>query len=204
MKKVSIISLLVLAVTHLAAQDRFKMERYGLKAGVQMSSFSVGKGDLPKTLAPSVGLQFGAFATLGLTDRLAVQPELHYSLQGYRYEGDKVNQDYRYVFTHHYLKVPIMLRYSITDRFAAEVGPQVAFLVAAKLLEEDQGEEVYNGSVYGEFRKVDFAAAAGLEYGVTEQVGVNLRFAHSFTALFSGSMNHERPWVLSLGVNYSF
>ncbi len=185
------------------AQGTSGIQRYGLKAGVQRTAIPVNgpaAEDWDLVMKPGIGFQVGAFAAFGLSDRLSVQPELLFSAQRFQEITSPVNMDEDQVVDYkaNFLKIPVLLRYGITEKFFAEIGPQVDFLVSANIEKADWDVFAGNG-------KVNFSGTVGAEYLITEQFGVQVRYAHTFGKRPDGYIWYgDRPTIISLGVTYSF
>ncbi len=74
--------------------------KFGAKAGVNITNVS---GDAPGQKARTA-FHLGGVAKISLTDKLSFQPELLYSLQGYKYDRGDFEGKYKF----DYLNVPLM------------------------------------------------------------------------------------------------
>ena len=135
-------------------------------------------------------IHFGGFAEIKISDKFAVQPELLYSAQGAKFDGDNLNLNY--------INIPVMAKYYVADAFSLEAGPQLGFLMSAKA----DGEDVKDG-----FNSTDFAFNLGAGYDLNEQMSLGLRYniglsdiEKDLTAGESGSTNSS----LQLSFGYKF
>src|SRR5690606_17535306 len=130
--------------------------------------------DWDMTIKPGIGFQLGAFATFSLSERLSLQPELLFSAQSFKevsetiYVGEDEVTEREHPYKANFLKVPVLLRYGITEKFFAEIGPQADFLVSANIEKADW--DVFAGE-----SKFNFSGTVGAEYLLTGQFGVQLR-----------------------------
>ncbi|HSB93167.1 MAG TPA: porin family protein, partial [Flavitalea sp.] len=94
---------------------------YGVKGGLNLSNMIGGDADDAKA---KIGFHAGVFAGLPVADKLSIQPELVYSVQGAKYEddGDDIN------YNSGYLNIPVLAKYSGASGFYGETGPQLGFL----------------------------------------------------------------------------
>ena len=87
---------------------------------------------------------FGIGAGYNFTKRLGVGMDVLYSLQGQRYEINKVETNQKV----NYVKIPVYFSYngdaSKTISFIGKVGPQVSILANSKLTSQD-GDEIKPG-----------------------------------------------------------
>ena len=113
MKKLILIALLSLYAVTLNAQQ---MPSFGVKAGVNIASIT---GDDVDELSSRTGIHLGLIAEFGMTDILAIRPELNFSMQG----ADISEPGFDGNFKLNYLNIPVMLQVDIADGFYFEAGP---------------------------------------------------------------------------------
>lgn len=112
----------------------------------------------------------GILASYRLNDNLSIEPRLLYSLKGPKYSGNVIGlgeMSYKKLLS--YLDIPVLLKYNISEDFSVMAGPQLSFLLSAKV---DDGEEKYDAK--DEYESTDFALVIGAGYMVTETIGINL------------------------------
>lgn len=194
----------VLSTMTLMAQERQSpLQRYGVKAGLQLTKIPLGgaSDEWDFKLKSGLGFQVGGFATFGLSDDFSLQTELFLSVQRYSETSD-INmgngiESATSKYSDRYLKLPVLLRYRIAEKFFVEAGPQFALFVSSNI-EKDE---------WVHFKKFSTAAALGAEYLVSENLSVQIRYAHNL-ANIEDSENYiwiaEKPHVFSLGVAYTF
>ncbi|MCK0109876.1 PorT family protein [Flavobacteriaceae bacterium S0825] len=148
--------LLVMAVVAFCFTANAQETTFGLKAGVNFASVG---GDDADGLDSRTSFHFGGVATIGISEKFAVQPELQYSSQGAS-EGDAdLKLDY--------LNVPVLAKITVAEGFSVEVGPQIGFLLSA----DADGEDVK------EFLKsTDFSAAIGMNYQLESGLNFGARY----------------------------
>lgn len=134
--------------------------RFGIKGGLNVTSFSGGNYDDAKSL---VGFQLGGFAEIKIIERLAIQPEVLFSTQGAQLEDSFGDFDTKL----NYINIPVLAKFYITKQFTVEAGPQLGFLVSAKT----EGDDVKDS-----FKSVDTGFNFGAGYNFTDNVSVNLRY----------------------------
>jgi hypothetical protein len=138
-----------------------------------------------------MSFNFGGFAEIKLNEKFAVQPELLYSGQGAKYP-DVGN------FSMNYIYVPIMAKYFISDKFNIQAGPQVGFLMSAKLDGMDLKDQV---------KSTDFGLNLGTGYDFTKNIGINLRYSigliQTQKELQDGEVSSKNS-VIQLSVGYKF
>ena len=189
MKKV-ILSLALLAGVASAAQAQ-DGARIGIRAGISANTLS---GDNTDGLTYALGGLGGLTANLPLSENISIQPELLYNLKGTQFDDTSVRLDL------HYVDLPIFLKYR-TGGFYVEAGPQVGYLLSAKLGGEDK-ESIETDQL----QRFQFGYAAGLGYYLTEGLSLGLRFNGGINSigkdddLFDGVRNRSFNFV----VGYEF
>lgn len=156
MKKIFL--LFVMAGSFAAASAQIN---YGVKGGLNVAN--LGGEDIEDNKA-KVGFHVGGFVGVTVAENFSIQPELVYSLQGAKFDGDaKYNLSY--------LNIPVLARYTSKSGFYGETGPQLGFLMSAKA-KYDGGST----NVKDDLKKTDFSWAFGLGYLTQSNVGVSARF----------------------------
>lgn len=97
----------------------------GVKAGLNLSDIVMTNyvnPDVESDLRIKAGLHAGFFAAGELRDRLGMSAEVQYSNKGVR-GNTNINL--------HYIAVPLMAQYALGEKTYAELGPELAYMVAA-------------------------------------------------------------------------
>lgn len=161
MKKILLTAAAVFAISFANAQD----VKFGAKAGLNLSSLANAEG--AKT---QVGFHLGGYATISVSDKFAVQPELLYSAQGAKFEGGSLNLSY--------INIPVMAKFNVADKFNLEVGPQVGLLMSATQKFSGGSLDVKEG-----YKTMDFGLNFGAGYDVAENINVGLRYCLGLSQL---------------------
>lgn len=187
MKRIFLLIVGVASFTAMQAQTK-----YGLKAGVNLANFS---GDVEDNKM-KIGLNVGAFAKFSLTEAISLQPEVVFSAQGAKYDGEegegKLNLNY--------LNIPVLFQYNTTSGFYGETGPQIGFLMSAK----DKPEEGDDVDVKDGFKSTDFSWAIGAGFLTKSGFGVNARFNLGLGNILEESGDYKmKNSVIQIGVFYA-
>jgi hypothetical protein len=191
MKRIILAAMAVMAFGFANAQKT----RFGVKGGLNLTTFAGGNYWDAKSL---VGFQVGGFAEIKVIERLAIQPEVLFSTQGAKLEGnfgdfdDKLN----------YINVPVLAKFFITKQFTVEAGPQLGFLVSAKR-EGHDAKDI--------FKSVDTGFNFGAGYNFTDNVSVNLRYTVGLSNIADYEVDNTEQYldspknsVLALTLGYKF
>ena len=214
MKKIILSAVAVFAFGFANAQEtksNTQDAKFGIKAALNIASLT---GDVsnPSSLT---GFQIGGFAEIKVTEKFAIQPELMYSTQGVSEssieEGVNVDADTKLG----YLNIPVMAKYYATPKFSFEFGPQIGFLLSAKvdLTASFEGES-FSESVDAKdvMSSIDFGLNLGAGYDFTEHFGVGVRYNFGLTNVIdfseaqkevAGDINAKNS-VFSISAGYKF
>lgn len=216
MKKLLLLFFVVASFQIIVAQN----VTYGVKAGTNISSYVTNYG--PFDYKYKIGFQVGGFVKVPLADRIFLQPELLYSLQGARFDlyllqltnvpgtdnplfadgssTGRVNEST--------MVLPIMFKYYFTNQFNVELGPQVDYLF--KIKSKIDG---YTNSDENSIRSDDdanefnFGVNLGLGYDFNDNLGLGLRYNYGFNHLHSDitkrTGDKRNNSVFSLSLAYS-
>jgi len=174
-----------------------------------------------------LGFQLGATWQVPLTDRLNFEPGLSYANRGVGYESEESGYEvpgggdpgssYSYTYGQkknlHYLELPLFVSGSILQGLELYGGPQVAFLLGAKVVNESNGETTSTEKGTDGLNKVDLGLAAGARYQVPNTFfSVSLGYYQGFSNLNSGSeysgYGYDEPkyrtCAARVGIQYNF
>ena len=178
MKKIFyVFALSFFAVTAANAQASF-----GVKAGVNLAKIS--GNDFADETDRKLGVVFGGYGRVGLTDLLYFQPELLFSSQGYKteftytdfdpttFETFEVTEELKLKTT--YLNVPLMVGANF-DGFNVQVGPQLGLLLSAKS-ESDVNGNSEEEDVKDELKSIDLGLNIGVGYELESGLNFGARY----------------------------
>lgn len=107
-----------------------------------------------------------AIKDLKLSDKIGFQPELLYSMQGFKVASvGNVGI--------HYLSVPLLITFPVTEGLELQVGPQISYMINSRVgVVNDLFSITYNGI----FHNLDAGAVAGVEYKVSDNISLGGRY----------------------------
>jgi len=168
--------------------------KFGVKGGLNLSTLT---GDaVSDDISMKAGFHAGGLVEIKFTDKLSLQPELLYSLQGAKTEDSEVIAGTTYrdesKLNLSYINVPVMLKFYPVKGFFLEGGPQVGFLVSAKSKNEstetDPGNTITLTStetdIKDQLKGVDVAFNFGLGYDFTDNLFANARYSLGLTNIY--------------------
>jgi len=220
MKKISLFALALTTSLAMYAQNETvtKMAvkpRFGIKAGANLAKLR------PQSYPTGIDLETNTHTTLHAgflvnlplgTGGFALQPEVLYNGQGSKMNlktttpatSQKFEQDMKF------LTVPVMFQWKSTGGFFVETGPQIGFLLKAKV--EGDGisqDEEENDDSYENF---EFSWGAGLGYMSRIGLGIGARYNHGISNLLKGETGGNnggneaelKSSVINIGLFYHF
>jgi hypothetical protein len=194
MKKITLLLISLFSFYTLSAQIEYK---FGLKGGVHYSGFS---DDGSFVLADSFGFQLGLISEITISNKFSLQPELLYSERKGQ-DGTKPgdSRSYFFVSERSYIDLPIGVKYSFSDKFHIELGPQLSFLTSDKNTitpystnSNPDSELIVND--------IDFSANLGFGYSPTEKIIMQLRLNYGFSKVVETF--DVKNSMVSLGIGY--
>jgi hypothetical protein len=154
---------------------------FGIKAGASLTN-AIGSSNSGDAFKNKLGFHGGFVANLPLSDVFSIQPELLYSMKGYKLSlPNPVDGAIANSFqTLHYIDIPVLARLKTGGLFF-EAGPQIGYLVATKFSRDASTNfPAISYSGRAGYQKVDFGYAAGLGYQLPGGAGIGLRYNGSF------------------------
>lgn len=226
MKKLSVFTLALVAGLAVSAQNSPQLRtpmavetRFGVKAGVNMAKFEVGKDDFsPASLAPdatsNTSFNAGVFVNIPMSDVIRFQPELLYSGQGSKLSGTVLGTNYQQTANLRYLTLPLMFQAQTSSGFFVELGPQFGYLLSAKTQNDAAGANDDKTDIKDYLDKFDFAVNGGIGYMTRIGLGINARYVYGLTNVLDVKNNNSgstfytsgelKNRVIQVGLFYQF
>lgn len=142
---------------------------YGIKGGLNISDVVINNyinPDAESDFDLKLGLHAGLFASTSVTEKFSFLSEILYSNKGVK-AITPVNL--------HYINVPLLGRYMITEDLLVEVGPELGYLFSARSKYGDVSNTWDN--------KLDLGLDAGIQYEFSGTIAVGLRYYAGFSSV---------------------
>jgi len=138
-----------------------------------------------------IGFHGGIFLEIPVANKVDIQPELMYSMQGAGGDGGTDKFDY--------INLPIIVKIYVNQArsFSIDVGPQAGYMIS--------GKSVVNGKtieLYDKLNKFDVAICLGASYKITQNFHIYLRLNYGVLKIIDAMEN--RNGVGQLGISYKF
>lgn len=169
--------------------------KFGVKAGLNLATIS---GDETSDVKSKTSFHLGAVAEISISDKFSVQPELLYSAQGAKEDGGdgELKVDY--------INVPIMAKFYVAEGFSVEAGPQVGFIISAKINDGDGSGEY---DIKDETSGIDFGFNLGLGFKMDSGLNFGARYNLGLSNIwdFEGSDDFKNQnSVIQISIGYMF
>ncbi|MDX6181844.1 porin family protein [Flavobacterium sp. Fl-77] len=160
------------------AQDDNISTEFGIKGGLNMSNLYTDDADDENIL---YGFNAGLYATLPISDFIAIQPEILFTTKGAELEYNNAFASGSSKFKLNYIEVPLLVRVNITKNFNVHAGGYASYLVSSKLTGE--GDFNFEEEIdTDDLNKFDAGIAAGV--GVDfNPISIGLRYNYGLTTV---------------------
>ncbi|MFL0354496.1 porin family protein [Xanthomarina sp. GH4-25] len=218
MKKVLLIAAVaVFGLSNVNAQE----VSFGPKAGVNFATLT---GDI-EDADLKVGFHIGGAVEIMFNEKMGLQAELLYSLQGAKdsYSSTQTSGGVTYTDKEEaklnlsYINIPVLFKYYVTNGFSVEAGPQVGILASAKseyeYTESIEGggfDETYSESgeedIKDNISSVDFGLNFGLGYKLDNGLNFGARYNLGLSNVLDvdGTDDKWHNGVIQLSVGFMF
>lgn len=162
----------------LHAQENNVNTEFGVKGGLNMSNLYTDDADDENVL---FGFNAGVYATLPVSDFIAIQPELLFTTRGSELEYNNALAQGNVKLKLNYIELPLLVRVNITKNFNIHAGGYASYMVSAKSTGDGdfEFEDQYDTD---DFNKFDAGIAAGV--GVDfNPISVGLRYNYGLTTI---------------------
>ena len=162
----------------LQAQEEKVTTEFGVKGGFNMSNLYQSEADDNNVI---YGFNAGVYATLPISDFIAIQPEILYTTKGAELDYNNAFVDGNAKFKLNYIEVPLLVRVNITKNFNVHAGGYASYLVSSKVTGD--GDINFDEAIdTDDLNKFDAGLSAGV--GVDfNPISVGLRYNYGLTTV---------------------
>lgn len=168
--------------------------KVGVKGGFSFSNLYTKDVDDKNMLT---GLTAGIFIEAPISNNVAFQPEFNFTMKGAELQYNNVFAQGKTKFGLSYLEVPVLIKANILPVLNVHFGPYIAYLVDARITNEDPNGTVNFEQTYNEddFNRFDYglSGGVGLDFG---PFGLGARYNYGLRTI-----GKEQSFG---GVNYTF
>ena len=162
----------------LHAQDNNVNTEFGVKGGFNMSNLYSNDANDDNVL---YGFNAGVYATLPISDFIAIQPEILFTTKGAELDYNNAFATGNAKFRLNYIEVPLLVRVNITKNFNVHAGGYASYLVSSKVTGD--GDINFDQEINtDDLNKFDAGLSAGI--GVDfNPVSIGLRYNYGLTTV---------------------
>lgn len=153
---------------------------YGVRAGVNVSNLNY-EPQVPSSVKNMHrnGFVIGFFAEYQVSGKLSFAPEIQFSAEGAKDESLLIaglDEERAYSTRINYIQLPLFFKYQVSESIAIGLGPQ------ASLKAHSYEDAMQN---------LAFSGLAGIEYKLSEEFFLDLRYSYGLTNVFDDKANLE-------------
>jgi Outer membrane protein beta-barrel domain len=196
MKKVLLVSLLLMGIA--SANTAFAQVQFslGIKGGVNFANINV--QDAKATWDGKTGFHGGAFALFKLT-AFAIQPELIFSQQGSTVKFQ--SQDVKANFS--YLNVPVIAKFYLPLGLNLQLGPQFGFLTTAESDYNPISGTQTSTDLQDYYKNSDISLGMGIGWDLPMKITIDARYNLGLTEIDdNASLSQTKNQVFQISVGY--
>ena len=154
---------LSLSISSLWAQVEVGIKIGGMLSGIAAQGIGLTSSD--NASQTKFSYLAGGSVAVPLHPRLNLHTELLYANKGNNVDVDPLNAKNNF----HYLSVPILLQYTLTDRLGVAVGPEINYLIGAY-------QKLLGNIPLNDIKAFDVALDIDLQYSLLEKLSLGLRY----------------------------
>lgn len=170
----------------------------GLNYNIVSESVNPEPDDYEADNASGVGFMVGAFARIGLTNAIAIRPELQYSIRktqtdysdSYDILGVTTSVESTSTGTDSYLSIPLLIDYALNENLSLQVGPTASLLLGTETETEStttvggvSSTEVSSSNSDEGRNGFELGLTAGAMLNTDLGLGVGFRYTRGLTTL---------------------
>jgi hypothetical protein len=167
--------------------NSFGQINWGYKAGLNISRV---RNSSHNDFTSNLNFNTGALAKIKLDKNYFINIECLLSLKGFNsilIPGGTTKTNFSY------LTLPILFEYKTTNKFYFQLGPELNYLIAAKMK-----NSTIDNSVADSYKKFDISLAGGLGYNISKKIGLETRY------IFGLSQIIQKPEIFGSEYNRTF
>lgn len=164
----------------LHAQDNNVNTEFGVKGGFNMSNL-YNSGDDVDDNNILYGFNAGVYATLPISDFIAIQPEVLFTTKGAELEYNNALVSGNAKFKLNYIEVPLLVRVNITKNFNVHAGGYASYLVSSKV--KGSGDFDFDEDIdTNDLNKFDAGLSAGVGVDFSP-LSIGVRYNYGLTTV---------------------
>ncbi len=165
----------------------------GLQAGFNYTTFggpdakTWGEMDVNPIWKP--GFHLGGIVTYNEFQPIVLEGGIFFSMKGCKYNGEMYDYESGTGETYKllrikdlkYIDIPLLVRYYFNKNLSAFIGPELAFLLSAKVRDKPEDGEKEVIDVKDEYKGFDFLLVLGVAYKLNNGAQLQLQYDHGLS-----------------------
>ena len=195
--------LAIAAIAFSAASTQAQTTSFGLKGGMTASNMKMSSNGMSVSLTTKIGFYAGALAEIGVSEKFAIQPELFYSSMGAKIKVTDSGMSASATENLGYINLPILAKYK-SQGFSVFAGPQIGYLLSAKLKSTDDSQTIDDKD---EYKPIEVSGVLGVGYTLANGFGIDARYQVGLSNIAKdagGSDASVKNSAFMVGVHYFF
>jgi hypothetical protein len=196
MKKLTLITLLVLSATIVFAQA----PKFGFKAGLNLNNVSTNDHDLKHELAGRTSIHLGVITDFKMSKSLSFQPQVLFSGRGAKID----HGDHKDVYAFNSLEIPLNFTYrkNASKGVFLGVGPSLGYNLSGKVKGDHDSEDIVFGSGEGEIKRLDLGLNALIGYQFSNKYFVSTNYSSGLSNWSNESNSTWKNNIVGISVGF--
>ena len=196
MKKLTLITLLVLSATIVFAQA----PKFGFKAGLNLNNVSTNDHDLKHELAGRTSIHLGVITDFKMSKSLSFQPQVLFSGRGAKID----HGDHQDVYAFNSLEIPLNFTYrkNASKGVFLGVGPSLGYNLSGKVKGDHDSEDIVFGSGDGEIKRLDLGLNALIGYQFSNKYFVSTNYSSGLSNWSNESNSTWKNNIVGISVGF--
>jgi hypothetical protein len=196
MKKLTLITLLVLSATIVFAQA----PKFGFKAGLNLNNVSTNDHDLKHELAGRTSIHLGVITDFKMSKSLSFQPQVLFSGRGAKID----HGDHKDVYAFNSLEIPLNFTYrkNASKGVFLGVGPSLGYNLSGKVKGDHDSEDIVFGSGDGEIKRLDLGLNALIGYQFSNKYFVSTNYSSGLSNWSNESNSTWKNNIVGISVGF--
>jgi len=179
-------------------QLAFAQISYGPRLGLNMATVA----GVNNNAGVRLGLLLGGYGKFSLTDNVAFQPEILYSVKGFASTNNSSSS--KYFLKLNYFDIPLLFNFGQSEGVHFLAGIQPSFLITA-MSKTKTASSKSTIEVTDQINSFDIAPVLGLGYQSEIGINADLRLSYGIPGVYKNSTgDSQHNLIAQLTVGYSF
>lgn len=173
---------------------------FGVKAGANLANMNSNLSEFNDNADMRTAFHVGGVADVSISEQFSIQPELLYNSVGAKFDMEGMEAS----IVLDYLTIPFLAKYYVADGFSLQAGPQVGFILGAKLTADGEDDEDIKDDMESIDFGLGFGAAYKMENGLFFDARYGLGLSNTVTDFSEDADDYVKNNVIQISIGYMF